>query len=179
MTRRLLIAGVGNIFLSDDGFGVEVAHRLAEQQLPDWVQVTDYGIRGMHLAYDLAGGFDAAILVDATQRGGEPGTVYVIEPELPAAQSGRPDIESLASNPMFNAHGMQPDVVFSMLAMLGEQVQDVLVVGCEPATVDYGMGLSEPVAAAVDEAVRLVLDLIELARDSDMKEWSHVPRHTG
>jgi hydrogenase maturation protease len=179
MTGRLLIAGVGNIFLSDDGFGVEVAHRLAEQQLPDWVQVTDYGIRGMHLAYDLAGGFDAAILVDTTQRGGEPGTVYVIEPEQPAGQSGPPDIESLASNPMFNAHGMQPDVVFGMLAMLGEQVKDVLVVGCEPATVDYGMGLSEAVAAAVDDAVRLVLELVELSGDSDTKEWSHVPRHTG
>ncbi len=183
MTRRLLIAGVGNIFLSDDGFGVEVARRLAGQRLPDWVKVADYGIRGMHLAYDLAGGFDAAILLDATQRGEEPGTVYVIKPELPASQSGPPDIESLASNPMFNAHGMQPDVVFSMLAMLGEQAKDVLVVGCEPATVDYGMGLSEPVEAAVDEAVKVVLDLVALAGDSadpaNTKEWAHVPRHSG
>jgi hydrogenase maturation protease len=184
MTGRLLIAGVGNIFLSDDGFGVEVARRLATEPLPDWVQVTDYGIRGMHLAYDLASGYDAAILVDATKRGGQPGTVYVIEPELPARQSGPPDMASLGSNPMFNAHGMQPDVVFGMLTMLAEKDKDLLVVGCEPATVDYGMGLSEPVAAAVDEAVKVVLELVAVSAlnskgQADTREWSHVPRHTG
>ena len=85
MTGRLLMAGVGNIFLGDDGFGVEVASRLAGAELPDWVRVADYGIRGMHLAYDLASGYDSAILIDATPRGGEPGTIYVIEPERPPA----------------------------------------------------------------------------------------------
>ena len=85
MTGRTLIACLGNIFLGDDGFGVEVARRLASCDLPEGARVTDYGIRGMHLAYDLAEGFDTTILVDAVQRGGEPGTVYVIEPDLRAA----------------------------------------------------------------------------------------------
>ena len=89
-TARTLVACLGNIFLSDDGFGVEVARRLARYQLPDGVRVTDYGIRGMHLAYDLAEGFDSTILVDATKRGGEPGTVYLIEPD-PATDGTSPD----------------------------------------------------------------------------------------
>ncbi len=87
---RTLVAGIGNIFLSDDGFGVEVARRLATAPLPAGVTVTDYGIRGMHLAYDLASGFDAAILVDATSRGGAPGTIYVIEPDLPSGPAEPP-----------------------------------------------------------------------------------------
>ena len=87
MSGKLLIAGVGNIFLGDDGFGVEVASRLASADLPDWAHVVDYGIRGMHLAYDLAGGYRRAILVDATPRGGAPGTIYVIEPDLPAPRA--------------------------------------------------------------------------------------------
>ena len=86
--RRTLVACLGNIFLSDDGFGVEVARRLAREELPDGTTVTDYGIRGMHLAYDLAQGWDATILVDAVQRGGEPGTVYVIEPERQSSPDG-------------------------------------------------------------------------------------------
>jgi hydrogenase maturation protease len=158
VTGRTLVAGVGNIFLGDDGFGVEVANRLAATDLPDWVEVVDYGIRGMHLAYDLADGYDTAILIDATPRGGEPGTVYVIEPDLRPQPRGAD--AALAENPLFNAHGMQPDVIFGMLDMLGAQAGQVLVVGCEPASVDYGMALSEPVAAAVDEAVRVVLDLV-------------------
>ena len=202
----MLIAGVGNIFLGDDGFGVEVASRLAARDLPGWVRVADYGIRGMHLAYDLAGAYDSAILIDATPRGGEPGTVYVIEPDLatqPAADA------ALTQNPLFNAHGMQPDVIFGMLGVLGGRAGTVLVVGCEPASVAAGMGLSEPVAAAVDEAVAVVLDLVAAAgpaggprepgggrgsrpgqasqrprpaagdaRGSVRKGWSHVPWHT-
>jgi len=91
MTGTLLIAGVGNIFLGDDGFGVEVASRLASAQLPDWARVADYGIRGMHLAHDLAGGYDSAILIDATPRGGAPGTLYVIEPDVPVPLSETPE----------------------------------------------------------------------------------------
>jgi hydrogenase maturation protease len=180
MTGKLLIAGVGNIFLGDDGFGVEVANRLSAAELPDWAHVVDYGIRGMHLAYDLASGYDSAIVVDAAPRGDAPGTIHVIEPDL-TAEPATTDM-ALAENPMFNAHGMQPDVVFSMLGMLGgASVRQVLVVGCEPASVDYGMGLSESVAAAVDEAVRVVLDLVAGAAASDdhqlpAKEWAHVPR---
>ena len=156
MTRRTLIAGVGNIFFGDDGFGVEVARRLAGQDLPEDVTVADYGIAGMHLAYDLCEGYDRAILVDATPRGGEPGTVYVIEPEPAGPQVS-----------LFDAHGMQPDVVLGMMSTLGGDAgvpggsaMQMLIVGCEPASSNPGIGLSEPVAAAVDNAVKVVLDLI-------------------
>ena len=167
MTGRLLIAGVGNIFLADDGFGVEVATRLAALDLPDWAHVADYGIRGMHLAYDLANGYDSAILIDAAARGGTPGTLYVIEPELPVTPSGAGAEAVPPSTPVLDAHGMQPDVVLAMLGTLGAGERQVLVVGCEPASVDYGIGLSEPVAAAVDEAVAVVLDLVAGAGQAD------------
>ncbi len=183
MTGKLLIAGVGNIFLGDDGFGVEVANRLASAHLPDWAHVVDYGIRGMHLAYDLANAYSSMILIDATSRGGAAGTIYVIEPDLGDGAADLADDDAgLAGNPLLNAHGMQPDVVFGMLGMLGAEARQVLIVGCEPACVDYGMGLSEPVAAAVDEAVAVVLDLIAGAADSGdehqlvTKEWAYVPR---
>jgi hydrogenase maturation protease len=184
MTGRTLIACLGNIFLGDDGFGVEVARRLAGQELPEGVRVTDYGIRGMHLAYDLAEGFDTTILVDATQRGDEPGTVYVIEPQPPRRPGGAGPGEEqgaeagtheagghgagghgaggspLEAMSLFNAHGMQPDVVLQMAGTLGADAGRVLVVGCEPASLEEGIGLSAPVAAAVDEAVRVVTRLV-------------------
>ena len=147
---RTLVAGIGNIFFGDDGFGVEVAKRLATCELPEDVTVADYGISGMHLAHDLCNGYDRAILIDATPRGGTPGTVYVLEPEQPAE----------ADSALFNAHGMQPDVVLGMLGMLGGKTGQTLIVGCEPATSGPGIGLSAPVAAAVDAAVRKVLELI-------------------
>jgi hydrogenase maturation protease len=183
MTGKLLIAGVGNIFLGDDGFGVEVVSRLAAADLPDWVRVADYGIRGMHLAYDLAGSYESAILVDATARGGAPGTIYLIEPDpVSSPDAASAEDAAAAAGALFNAHGMQPDVVVGMLGMLGNGPRQLLVVGCEPASVDYGIGLSEPVAAAVDEAVRVVLDLVAGAADSAdrqlvAKEWAHVPRN--
>jgi hydrogenase maturation protease len=211
MTTRTLVAGIGNIFLGDDGFGVEVAARLAGADLPAGVKVVDYGIRGMHLAYDLSSGYDAAILVDATARGGAPGTIYVIEPEFgaarepPAAASTPPDLgatsgdvaDGVDSSPLLDAHGMQPDVVFSMLDMLGgERPGRVLVVGCEPASIEYAMELSDPVAAAVDEAVRVVLDLVASGEQGEhsvmaagapgaggrsslfTEGWTHVPRNS-
>ncbi|HEY7431227.1 MAG TPA: hydrogenase maturation protease [Streptosporangiaceae bacterium] len=156
---RVVVAGVGNIFLSDDGFGVEVARRLAQTQLPGGVRATDYGIRGMHLAYDLADGFETAILIDAAPRGGEPGTVTVLE----VAPEHRRDLAEsgvLAGGRLFDAHGMQPDVVFGVLGMLGVDTGRVLVVGCEPASTEPGIGLTEPVAAAVDDAVKIVTDLL-------------------
>ena len=163
MTGRMMIAGVGNIFLGDDGFGVEVARRLAGAGLPDWVRVADYGISGMHLAYDLAEGFETTILVDASPRGEPPGTVYVMELSaggpVPAAA---PDSAGLQ---VLDAHGMQPDVVLGMLGMLGADAGRVLLVGCEPASIDARIGLSAPVTAAVDEAVRIVRDL-ERAADA-------------
>jgi hydrogenase maturation protease len=183
VTGRMLIAGVGNIFLSDDGFGVEVASRLATAGLPDWVRVADYGISGMHLAYDLAEGYESTILVDATPRGGEPGTVYVMEldtgvPSATAAPTepgapvapGAPGAPAAPGAPvagsgvtLLDAHGMQPDVVLGMLNLLGAEPGRVFLVGCEPASTEEGIGLSEPVTAAVDEAVRIVLDLVRTA----------------
>ncbi len=169
---RLLVAGIGNIFLGDDGFGVEVVRRLAKLDLPDWVAVGDYGISGLHLAYDLADGVQTAILVDAMPRGGEPGTVYVVEPERRVASQQtfsdnlNPEYPKTDSSPalaLFDGHGMQPDVVLGMLDTLGADVGRVLIVGCEPATAEPGMDLSAPVAAAVDDAVRIVLDLIKAA----------------
>jgi hydrogenase maturation protease len=147
----VLVAGVGNIFLGDDGFGVEVARRLADQQLPEGVEVADFGIRGVHLAYQLLEGYDLAILVDASARGGEPGSLYVIEPT-----PGDGDV-------LLDGHGMQPAAVLGLLEALGGPVGRVLVVGCEPAEVGERIGLSEPVGRAVGEAVRLVRELVTQA----------------
>jgi len=163
MARRTLVACLGNIFLSDDGFGVEVARRLAREQLPGGTTVTDYGIRGMHLAYDLAQGWDTTILVDAVQRGGEPGTVYVIEPEPRPSPDGGRAAPGLTESMLLDPHGMQPDVMLGMTGMLGAEAGRVLLVGCEPASVAEGIGLSEPVTAAVDEAARKVMDLVREA----------------
>ena len=159
-TGRTLVACLGNIFLSDDGFGVEVARRLAREQFPDGVRVTDYGIRGMHLAYDLAEGFDTTILVDTAQRGDAPGTVYLIEPEPRAGQGDAAELS------LFNAHGMQPDLVLSLAGSLGGDAGRVLVVGCEPATLEEGIGLSAPVTAAVDEAVQMVTRLVTAGQNT-------------
>jgi hydrogenase maturation protease len=161
MTGRVLVACVGNIFLGDDGFGVEVARRLARMPMPDGVRVVDYGTGGMHLAYDLADGYQTTILVDAAPRGGQPGTITVADADPP----GQP-------NPvLFDGHGMQPDVVFGLLGLLGAQAGRIVVVGCEPARVEAGMELSEPVAAAVDEAVRIVLDMIaDLTQAADLAQ---------
>jgi hydrogenase maturation protease len=156
----MLIAGVGNIFLGDDGFGAEVARRLAETVLPDWVQVADYGISGMHLAYDLADGYETAILIDAAPRGDQPGTVTVLDVAAERRQDPAAGDGAAGVSRMFDAHGMQPDVVLGVLDMLGAGQARILLVGCEPASVAYGMELSEPVSGAVDEAVRVVQDLV-------------------
>ncbi|HZB60720.1 MAG TPA: hydrogenase maturation protease [Actinomycetota bacterium] len=159
---RVLVAGVGNVFLGDDGFGVEVARRLAGETLagetlPGWVRVGDFGIRGVHLAYELLEGYEAAILVDASPRGEAPGTVYVIEPDL----DGEPDpaVED-GTGGLVDAHGMEPDAVFALLKALGGDIPKLLVVGCEPAEVSERMGLSPPVAGAVDQAMAVVRELI-------------------
>jgi hydrogenase maturation protease len=162
MTGRMMIAGVGNIFLGDDGFGVEVARRLADAGLPDWVRVADYGISGMHLAYDLAEGFETTILIDASARGEPPGTVFVLE----LSAEDRPAPAPGGAGPVLDGHGMQPDVVLGMLDMLGADTGRVLLVGCEPASIDARIGLSAPVAAAVDEAVRIVRGLVSAADEA-------------
>jgi hydrogenase maturation protease len=168
---RVLVAGIGNIFLGDDGFGVEVVRRLATRRLPEWVHVADYGIAGMHLAYDLLGGYRTTILVDATARGREPGTVCLIELDPPAGEATRSAGEGKAATKgaggtgprrPLDAHGMQPEAVLELLELLGGDAGRVLVVGCEPADVGHRIGLSAPVSRAVDEAVRLVHELIDM-----------------
>jgi hydrogenase maturation protease len=144
-----LIAGIGNIFNSDDGFGCEVAQRLAGRPMPDDVRVVDYGIRGVHLALDLLEGYDLVVLVDALSGDDVPGTVCLLEPH-----PGTEDAEPL------DAHRMDPQAVLAMVAELGGEIGRVLVVGCQPAELGEGIGLSPPVAAAVAPAVRMVEDLI-------------------
>jgi hydrogenase maturation protease len=164
MSQCILVAGIGNIFLQDDGFGVEVAKRLADSELPEGVKVTDFGIRGVHLAYEmLDGGYDMTILIDAAPRGEAPGTVYLIEPDLD-------NIDAQQSASM-DAHSMDPQVVFATLKSLGGSPRRVLIVGCEPLVIDDGIGLSEPVGRAVEEAVRLVHSVVDdLAADRMSQE---------
>ncbi|HKP86069.1 MAG TPA: hydrogenase maturation protease [Blastocatellia bacterium] len=154
---RILIAGIGNIFLGDDAFGSEVARRLAASKLPDDVRVVDFGIRGFDLAYALLDGYEVTIFVDATQRGGEPGTIYTIEPDL--NQLDQPDAHQMMVEP----HGMDPMKVLGMVKSMGGNFKRILLVGCEPATLgpeEGRMGLSEPVEAAVGEAVSLIESLV-------------------
>ncbi|MFD9389344.1 hydrogenase maturation protease [Streptomyces sp. NPDC060000] len=155
---RTLVAGIGNIFLGDDGFGVETARRLAERDLPGHTEVVDIGVRGVHLAYQLLDGYDTLVLVDATARGGAPGTLYVIEHETGGGSRS-------PGPPALDGHRMTPDTVLALLGTLcagtgGEPPRRVLVVGCEPASVEEGIGLSAPVSDAVPEAVRLIEELL-------------------
>jgi hydrogenase maturation protease len=144
VTPRILVAGVGNIFFSDDGFGPEVLRRLLMEEPIPGARVEDYGIRGLHLAYELLNGYEAAVLVDAMPRGDVPGTLYVVEPG-PPENAGAPD-----------AHRMDLANVFALLKMLGGEAPPILIVGCEPATVEEGLGLSPTVANAVEAALPLV-----------------------
>ena len=165
-TPRVLVAGLGNIFFGDDAFGSEVARALltSSAPLPTDVKVSDFGIRGIHLAYELLDGYDTAILVDATPQGGEPGTIYVIEPDIDSLESE----SGLSEAGIADAHGMDPVSVLTLLRSLGGSVGRLLVVGCEPADTDEHMGLSPPVAAAVDEAVRVIRELVN--EHSERKE---------
>jgi len=149
---RILVAGIGNIFLGDDGFGVEVVRRLSGQRLGDGVDVVDFGIRGIHLAYELTGGrYGAAILVDALSRGGTPGTLYAIEPD----RDGGPDAAIEA-----DGHNLTPDAVLEWVHRVGGHVARVVIVGCEPATTDESMELSAPVAESIDCAIDIVRALV-------------------
>ena len=156
MMGRILVAGIGNIFLGDDGFGVEVVRRLARKELPDGVRVVDFGIRGLDLAYTLLEDHDALIFVDVVQRGEKPGTLYLIEPR--SAQDGEVTLD---------AHGMDPVKVLALARAMGARPARTFLVACEPALVvdgtndeDVLVELSDPVRAAVDEAVTMVESLI-------------------
>lgn len=165
MSDRVLVAGVGNIFLGDDGFGSEVARRLASEVLPHDVTVTDFGIGGIHLAYELLEGYETAILLDASPRGEEPGTVYVLEADRDETVDAPTDLPVGMAGVLADAHAMEPGSVLDMIGALGVSTR-VLVVGCEPADVDERIGLSPPVQRAVDEALRVVLELLESNADT-------------
>lgn len=159
---KVLVAGIGNIFLSDDGFGSEVARRLAwSDAMPPGVEVGDFGIRGVHLAYQLLDGYDALVMIDAIRTGEPPGTITVFEPDL-AAEPGdidRGDGRAAAASAI-DAHGMDPMSVLRSLSGLGGSVERVVIVGCEPETVEEGIGLSEPVSAVLPAAASAVVDLV-------------------
>ncbi|MET7515670.1 hydrogenase maturation protease [Streptomyces sp. NPDC005480] len=148
---------MGNIFLGDDGFGVETVRVLATHHLPGHVEVMDIGVRGVHLAYQLLDGYDTLVLVDATARGGDPGTLYRIEVDSPG--------DIAPQGPVLDGHHMSPDAVLALMETLcsgtgGTPPGRTVVVGCEPASLEEGIGLSAPVAAAVPEAVRLIQAIV-------------------
>jgi hydrogenase maturation protease len=162
VTAKILVAGVGNIFLGDDGFGPEVVRRMLLAGADAWppgVAVVDYGIRGMHLAYDLLEGYDALVLVDAMPGAGAPGDVRVVSV----------DADDLDDGPL-DAHSMQPVAVLRSVEPLGGQLPPTYVVGCQPETVAEGMGLSAPVAAAVPEAIAAVSALLHDRLDRPQPE---------
>ncbi|MDQ2662837.1 MAG: hydrogenase maturation protease [Candidatus Eremiobacteraeota bacterium] len=148
MKERVLIAGVGNIFFGDDGYGCEVARRLASEPFEARVRVEDYGIRGTHLAFELMSGYAGAILIDAVSRGGEPGTLYVIEPDL-EAPGGTPD-----------AHSMDLQNVFAFMRTLDGTRPRVILIGCEVTKPREEMGLSEAVEQAVGNSLPVVREVL-------------------
>ena len=159
---RILIAGIGNAWLRDDGFGGQVAARLGEAELPPEVAVFDFGTGGLDLAYEVMRGYDALVLVDISRQGGEPGTLYVMEASEEDVDAGIEDGQ------VINPHGMDPQTVLRFVKTLGAWPGRVVVVACEPAVVEeMGFGLSDEVAGAVDAAARLVLQTVdELVADA-------------
>jgi len=161
---RVLVAGIGNVFMADDGFGVEVAKALSERELPAGVDVVDFGIRGMDLVFALGEGYDIAVFVDAVPRGDDPGTLFLIEPQIEA--DGEPV--------MLDAHGMDPVKVLQLAGQLGPVPHRILVVGCEPQVRMSGdeetiVGdLSAPVRTAIGPAADMVENLLgELLAEND------------
>lgn len=151
----ILVAGIGNIFFGDDGFGVEVSRRLSNSALPEDVRVIDFGIRGLDLTYALLDGYDAVVMVDVAQRGGEPGTLYLMEPKVG---------EELC----VETHGMEPHKVLALAKAMGSKLDCLRLVACEPLIFGedgIGVGLSPPVEAAVEPAVRLVQSVVSELRE--------------
>lgn len=167
---RILVAGIGNIFLGDDAFGCEVLRQLnlRRSQWPENVCMVDFGIRGFDLSYALLDGYDLTILVDAAPRGEAPGTIYVIEPDLA-------ELDTLDGGAMVvQTHGMDPVKVLLMVKSMGGEFNKLLLVGCEPETFgpeEGSIGLSEPVAAAVPAAVELIESMVAKQLETGGKEW--------
>ena len=160
--QQILVAGIGNTWLRDDGFGSEVASRLADRELPSGVTVMDFGTGGLDLAYEVMRGYDALMLVDVSRQGGEPGTLYVMEADEADVSAGIED------GAMLDPHGMDPETVLRFVRAVGGWPGKVIVIACEPAEVeDFGIGLSDEVSAAVDHAVELVVTtIVELGREA-------------
>ncbi len=155
----ILVAGIGNTWLQDDGFGSEVVKRLEQRELPENVSVFDFGTGGLDLAYEVMRGYAGLILVDTSRQGGEPGTLYVMEPDQEEIEGGFEDGE------MINPHGMDPQTVLRFVNAVGGWPGKVVVVACEPLTVEeMGLGLSKAVEAAVDKAIDVVLEQVEELR---------------
>jgi hydrogenase maturation protease len=151
-----MIAGVGNIFMKDDGFGSEVIKKILHKAFPEGVEIKDFGTGGLKLAYDLMKGYDGLILLDASARGEQPGTLYVIEP-------AENDIDgNLENGTIIDPHGSDPATVLKFVKSIGAWPAKVLIVACEPQNVDdFEIGLSEPVNAAIDKAIELVEEIIK------------------
>jgi hydrogenase maturation protease len=158
LEKQVLVAGVGNAWMKDDAFGGMVADRLTKSELPAGVSVFDFGTGGLDLAYEVMRGYDALILVDVSRQGGEPGTLYVMEPD--------PDeVEPIEDGHVVNPHGMDPETVLRFVKTVGGWPGKITVIACEPAAVEeMGLGLSPAVEAAVEGAVALVLQTVERMR---------------
>jgi hydrogenase maturation protease len=153
--RSILIAGVGNAWLQDDGFGGEVARRLEQRELPAGVTVMDAGTGGLDLAYEVMRGYDALVILDVSRQGGPPGTLYVMEPDEDEIRGGIEDGETI------NPHSMDPQTVLRFVKSIGAWPGRVVVIACEPNEVEQmGWGLSDDVQEAVDRAVELVLETV-------------------
>jgi hydrogenase maturation protease len=159
LEKQILIAGVGNAWLQDDGFGAEVARRLAEVELPSGVSVMDVGTSGLDLAYEVMRGYSALIIVDVSRQGGEPGTLYVIDVEPDDVPDTIEDGETI------DPHSMDPMTMLRFVRVIGGWPGRVQVIACEPAVVDdVGVGLTEVVEASVARAMELVLETVEELR---------------
>jgi hydrogenase maturation protease len=157
--KRILVAGIGNAWLKDDGFGSAVVKRLEALELPEGAAVFDFGTGGLDLAYEVMRGYDALVLIDVSRQGGEPGTLYVMEALEQDVEAGIEDGQTI------NPHAMDPQTVLRFVKTLGAWPGKVVVVACEPAEVEeMGLGLSAEVERAVDRAVGLVIDTIEELR---------------
>ena len=173
--KQILVAGVGNAFLQDDGFGGHVAQRLESQELPSGVTVMDFGTGGLDLAYEVMRGYDALVLIDVSRQGGEPGTLYVIEPDEGEVDAGIEDGE------VINPHGMDPGTVLRFVKTVGGWPGKVVVVACEPTEVEtMGMELSPAVEEAVERAAGMVREQIaRLQTDAAYAEAGGAPASAG
>ena len=154
--KRILVAGIGNAFLGDDGFGGQVAQRLEQRDLPEGVAVFDFGTGGLDLAYEVMRGYDALVLVDVSRQGEPPGTLYVMEPD-PAEVDG-----GIEDGTVIDPHAMDPETVLRFVKAVGGWPGKVVVIACEPATLgEMGWGLSKEVEGVLDKAVEVVLKTVE------------------